>query len=60
MSDSCEHKFVFLRSSKHDEYGNYNTHYVRIDYFYCEHCLKYEERKQEEWLRETPIWFIEE
>ena len=56
-SENCEHNFVFSRSSKYDEYRNYNTKFVRIDYYYCTKCLTYECVKQEDYCRDTPDWY---
>ena len=57
MDTICEHNFVFIRSSKYHEYGNYNTRFVRNDTFYCTKCLKYDTVKQESYSRETPDWY---
>lgn len=54
----CNHKYRFLRTAKKvDNDGGYNTHYIRIDYFYCEQCLHYKEVKQETYSRDTPDWY---
>jgi hypothetical protein len=56
----CEHKYVYLYSSKTHEYTGYNTHYTRTDTFFCEKCLVYKEVKQETYSRDTPSWFSAE
>jgi hypothetical protein len=57
----CEHKFVFLRSYKHDDWpGGYNTEFTRIDFFFCEKCLEQREINKRGWSRETPDWYLAE
>jgi hypothetical protein len=53
----CDHKFVHLKTYKRNEYCNYNTRYIRIDTFFCEKCLKYEQVKQEDFCRDMPEWY---
>ena len=54
----CNHKWVFLQSRKFKEYdGQYNTHYTRVDEFFCDRCLKYKEKVFEDWKRDTPDWY---
>jgi hypothetical protein len=58
LSETCEHKFVYLDTSKWEDYsGSYNTKFVRVDRFFCERCLKEQENKREEYSRETPDWY---
>ncbi len=55
---TCEHRFVFLRSVKWtDDSGSYNTHFFRVDTFFCEKCLEQKEVKKDEYSRETPNWY---
>ena len=53
------HKYVFLQTRKWSNYdGNRNTHYIRVDEFFCEKCLEYEEKRFDEYKREVaPDWF---
>lgn len=54
----CDHKFIFLRTAKWIEStGGYNTQFVRVDTFFCEKCLKQEEKRQEDYKRDTPSWY---
>lgn len=53
----CEHKFVFMDSSKKMESGTYQTHWIKVDRFFCEKCLHYETVKTSEWDRDPPEWW---
>lgn len=54
----CEHKYVFLRTCKGENSSTgYNTHFWRIDYFFCERCLDEQQRKNEAYSRDTPEWY---
>ena len=48
------HRLWLLTDAWH---GNYNTHYVRVDEFFCEKCLGREEKRFDEYKREAPHWF---
>ncbi|QDV86948.1 beta-glucosidase [Planctomycetes bacterium TBK1r] len=54
----CEHRFVHLDTKKKDCYGGgYQTHFVRVDRFFCEKCLEEKVIKKDEYSRDTPEWF---
>lgn len=56
---ACDHKFVFLRSAKRTgNAGHYNTHFIRVDAFFCERCLECKEIRKEDFARETPDWYL--
>ena len=44
MAEPCEHKWVWRNASKrNDRGGGYNTHFIRVDYYFCEKCLEQKE-----------------
>lgn len=54
----CEHKFIYMETNKSHHYdGPFNTHWIRIDRFFCEKCLEYRDKKQEDWSRDKPEWY---
>ena len=54
----CNHKYVHLETIRYtDDSGAYRTGFIKIDRFFCEHCLEQREIKKEEWSRETPEWY---
>lgn len=54
----CKHKWVLLQVRKSKEYdGQYNTHYKRVDEFFCDRCLEYREKVFEDWKRDPPDWY---
>lgn len=60
----CEiHDFVFLRSAKTKEkikkaeQGAPSTLWVRIDTFYCQHCLRYTTMARQEPADRPPSWY---
>lgn len=54
---NCNHKFVHLDTKRnHNHDGICYTHYVRIDTFFCEKCLTYENKKQEFWSKDRELW----
>jgi hypothetical protein len=56
----CQHRYVVLRSARWtDDSGSYNTHFIRLDTFFCEHCLDQKEVRKEEYSRDTPDWYRE-
>ena len=58
MAEPCEHKWVWRNASKrNDRGGGYNTHFIRVDYYFCEKCLEQKEVKLDDWSRDTPLWF---
>jgi hypothetical protein len=59
MTD-CEHKFVFLRSTKSREYAGYQTIFERRDIFFCERCLEQKEVRRCDSSRGTPAWYAAE
>jgi len=55
----CEHNYQFLRTAKFtDNRGNYNTHFFRVDTFFCTKCLEQKELKKDEYSRDTPAWYM--
>lgn len=54
---TCKHDFVFIESQKWECYSGYQTKFTKINRYFCRHCLKHEEVKQEEYSREKPYWF---
>lgn len=53
----CEHNFVHQETIKYTEDGEYSTHYVRVDRYYCQRCLKTEELRNSGYARKTPEWY---
>jgi len=53
----CEHKFIYRDTARSDAYEGFNSHYLRVDYFFCEKCLKITESKQETRSRDCPPWY---
>lgn len=54
---ACAHEFQHIETIKRTESGGYNIRFVKIDRFYCRHCLATQETKKEEWSREAPEWY---
>lgn len=52
-----EHKFVHLETKRSTKMSNYQSGWTRIDTFFCEKCLVYKDKKQEEWSRDKPSWY---
>jgi len=41
----CEHKFIFLRQENREKNpGQWHSDRIIVDIFYCEKCLKYEDK----------------
>ena len=53
----CSHKFILLDTKKYTEDAGYKTHWIRIDMFFCEKCLKKEVIKEDAYSREAPEWY---
>jgi len=54
----CDHRYVLLSTAKWtDGAGEFNTHFIRVDRFYCERCLADKELRKEERARDTPDWY---
>ena len=53
----CEHKFVLLGTVKYADNSGYNTHFVRVDTFFCERCLAERELRKDSYDRDTPEWY---
>ena len=55
---ACGHKWVHTdtRKPKLEASGN-QYHYIRIDQFFCEKCLKTETVRRSEYAYDTPDWF---
>jgi hypothetical protein len=56
----CDHQFVYLRSSREKDWFGERITYLKIDYFYCQKCLKYEEIRHSEERHErdnAPLWY---
>ncbi len=58
VSSTCDHKFVHLDTSKFTESESYNFRFVRIDRFFCEHCLEDRTKVRTECSRDTPEWYL--
>lgn len=58
MSDTCEHQYEHLGTTKWNESGGgYNLKWVRIERFFCIKCLERKDVRQEDWSRDTPEWY---
>lgn len=55
----CSHRYVLLRSARWTEDSGYNTHFQRLDVFFCESCLEQKEISRDEYSRGTPAWYRE-
>ncbi|MED1301807.1 hypothetical protein P4U65_14745 [Bacillus pacificus] len=56
--EPCKHEFNYqesIRTSSPD--GAWNTHWKKINIYYCIHCLEQKHTKDEEWSREKPVWY---
>lgn len=57
VQTECDHKFVYLETTKHTENSVYQIGWTRIDRYYCEKCLEYRNKVMEEWSRDKPEWY---
>lgn len=57
MTDTCEHQYQHLETSKWTSDGTYLIKWVKVDRFFCTHCLHISEVRREEWSREQPEWY---
>jgi len=55
----CNHKYVHLETIKKQDLNatGYQIGWKRIDRFYCEKCLEYKDKVNEEWSRDKPDWY---
>lgn len=56
--EPCKHEFNYqesIRTSSPD--GAWNTHWKKVNIYYCIHCLEQKQTKDEEWSREKPVWY---
>lgn len=54
----CTHKFTHFDTNKAQRYdGRYNTEWTRTDRFFCERCLEYRDKVQQETTRDKPNWY---
>ena len=55
---TCEHKFIFLRTTKWtDTTEQHNIYYNLVDTFICEKCLQRKEIKKSEYSYDVPEWY---
>jgi len=56
---ACPHKFVHLNTRCWLEYAGYRcSYYYRVDTFFCEKCLTYEEKKFHSTGEKYPDWWV--
>lgn len=53
----CQHVWRHLETVRWTDFGNYNSHFHRVDRYFCEKCLETHEKKQDEFSRDTPEWY---
>ncbi len=58
MKPECKHEFAHIETKKwSDSSGGYQIQWVRVERFFCTKCLHQEDKKREEWSRDTPEWY---
>jgi len=60
LYDECKHDYVHVETIYTDKYDRYNGDpitYIRIDRFYCRHCLKEQEIRKKESAYKKPEWY---
>lgn len=53
----CEHKLIYLETSKYSSSRGYHTEWTRIDRFYCKRCGEIIVKKKTECHRNRPDWY---
>lgn len=58
MTSECQHKFIYLESKKHKDDRLFGApEWRKIDYYFCEKCLKEESKYKYECGWEKPDWY---
>lgn len=54
----CKHEYIYQESIRTAEpEGPWNTHWKKVNIYYCKHCLEQKHTTDQDWSREKPSWY---
>lgn len=57
QEQECIHKYIHVETVRKHENEGYFDYYEKVDRFFCEKCLDFQNIKQFDWLKEKPEWY---